>query len=118
MPKSPDEIAFEIANSENKVVFLVGIFKEFTAHNFSIDYNYSYLDFNSFLKENKIDSQHFQKDDAVRKSSINISIDQWTQKVAFREQKGTIIIDGFDPRKIPDLLTKSLLMLLSFLLKM
>ncbi len=110
MSKTPEDISFEIANSENKMIFLVGVFKDFTAYNLAIDYNYSYLDFNSFLKESKIDSQHFQKNDAVRTSSINISIDQWTQKIAFREQKGTIIIDGFDPRKIPDLLTKSLLM--------
>jgi len=110
MSKSPDDISFEISNSENKMIFLVGVFKDFTAYNLAVDYNYSYLDFNSFLKENRIDSQHFQKDDAARTSSINISIDQWTQKVAYREQKGTIIIDGFDPGKIPDLLTKSLLM--------
>lgn len=110
MSRNPDDISFEIINSENKMIFLVGVFKDFTAFNFATDYNYSYLDFNSFLKENKIDSQHFQKNDAVRTASINISIDQWTQKVAFREQKGTIIIDGFDPSKIPDLLTRSLLM--------
>ena len=110
MSKSPDDISFEIRNSENKLIFLVGAFKDFIAYNFTVDYNYSYLDFDSFLQENKIDSQHFQKSDAAKARSIKISIDQWTQKVAHREQKGTIIIDGFDPKKIPDLLTKSLLM--------
>ena len=110
MSKNPDEISFEIKNSENKMIFLVGVFKDFTAYNFAVDLNYSYLDFNSFLQENRIDSQHFQKADSAREASIRISIDQWTQKVAHREQKGTIIIDGFDPEKIPDLLTRSLLM--------
>ncbi len=110
MSKNPEEISFEIKNSENKMIFLVGVFKDFTAYNFSVDLNYSYLDFNSFLQENRIDSQHFQKADSMREASIKISIDKWTQKVAHREQKGTIIIDGFDPKKIPDLLTRSLLM--------
>ncbi|MBK5114041.1 MAG: hypothetical protein KGD59_13665 [Candidatus Heimdallarchaeota archaeon] len=110
MSKNPDDISFEIINSENKLIFLVGVIKDFTAYNFATDYNYSYLDFNSFLIENKIDSQHFKKDDALRTTRINISIDHWTQKVTYREQKGTIIIDGFDPLKIPDLLTRSLLM--------
>lgn len=110
MSRNLDDISFEIINSENKMIFLVGVIEDFTGYNFATDYNYSYLDFDSFLKENRIDSQHFQKNDASRTTSINISIDQWTQKVAFREQKGTIIIDGFDPTKIPDLLTRSLLM--------
>ncbi len=110
MSKNPDDISFEIKNSENKMIFLVGVFKDFTAYNIAVDFNYSYLDFDSFLRENRIESQHFQKADSIREASIKISIDQWTQKVAYREQKETIIIDGFDPKKIPDLLTRSLLM--------
>lgn len=105
-----NEITFEINNAKNKMIFLTGIFEGFSAYNLAVDNNYSYLDFDSFLKENKIDSEHFRSSDATRSTGIIISIDQWTKKVAYKEQKGTIIIDGFDPGKLPDLLTKSLLM--------
>ncbi len=105
-----DEIVFKINNTDNKMIFLTGIFEGFSAYNLAIDNNYSYLDFNSFLKENRIDSEHFKSSDASRTTGIIISIDQWTHKTAYKEQKATIIIDGFDPKKIPDLLTKSLLM--------
>ncbi|MBN1330999.1 MAG: hypothetical protein JXA54_16120 [Candidatus Heimdallarchaeota archaeon] len=105
-----DYISLQINNSDSKLIFLTGSFVEFAAYNFAVDYNYSYLDFNMFLKENKIVSDYFKTSDATRQTNITISIDTWTQKIAYKEQKPTIIIDGFDPRKIPDLLTKSLLM--------
>ena len=63
-----------------------------------------------FLKVNNIDSTHFKGTDASRTLNININIESWTQKVAFKEQKSTIIIDGYSPDKMPDYLTKSLLM--------
>ncbi len=99
MSKNPDDISFEIKNSENKMIFLVGVFKDFTAYNIAVDFNYSYLDFNSFLQENRIESQHFQKADSIREASIKISIDQWTQKVAFREQKRRLLSMGLIQKK-------------------
>ncbi|NHJ84128.1 MAG: hypothetical protein FK734_01615 [Asgard group archaeon] len=105
-----DSIALQINNTDNKLIFLAGSFSDFVAYNFAVEYHYSYLDFNMFLKENKIVSDLFKTSDATRQTNITISIDAWTQKIAFKEQKPTIVIDGFDPRKIPDLLTKSLLM--------
>ncbi|HUU78024.1 MAG TPA: hypothetical protein VMX55_06725 [candidate division Zixibacteria bacterium] len=107
MDRSLEEIAFEINNSTNKMIILEGVIGEFDAHNLANDFNYSYLDFDSFLKDNKIDSRLFKGPE--KETNIRISIDNWTQKVAYAEQKGTIIIDGFDLRKIDTLLTKSLL---------
>ncbi|NHJ05062.1 MAG: hypothetical protein EAX90_09575 [Candidatus Heimdallarchaeota archaeon] len=107
MDRSLEEIAFEINNSPNKMIILAGVIGEFDAHNLANDFGYSYLDFDSFLKDNKIDSRLFKGPE--KETNIRISIDNWTQKVAYAEQKGTIIIDGFDLRKIDTLLTKSLL---------
>jgi len=108
--KTTEEIAFEINNSDKKLIFVVGYLNNFTGFNFANDNNYSYLEFENFLKANNIDSTYFQQADAKRRASILISIEAWTQKVAYQEQKGTIVINGFDPQLIPDLLTKSLLM--------
>jgi len=108
--KSYDDIAFEINNTEIKLIFVTGSLSEFAAYNFATDYNYSYLDFDMFLKDNNIDSNHFKASDSARNTKIMISIDAWTQKIAYREQKPTVIIDGFNPKKLPDLLTKGLLM--------
>jgi len=105
-----EEVAFKIKNTNKKIIFLVGDFENFSAYNFAIDNNYSYLDFNEFLLENKIDSSYFKGSDSIGSVKIKISIDDWTRKIAYKEQKGTIIIDGYNPSKIPDLLAKNLLM--------
>lgn len=107
MEKTLEEIAFEINNANSKMIFLIGEFDEFFAHNLAVDFNYSYLDFNSFLKENQIDSNLFKGKE--KETTIHISIEKWTQKKAYDEQKGTVLIDGFDLGKIDTLLTKSLL---------
>jgi len=105
-----DEIVFKINNSDSKLIFIVGDFEDFSAYNLAMDYNYSYLQFDDFLKENNIDSKHFQESDYNRKTTTPISIDKWTQKIAFKEQKLSVIIDGFSSQKIPDYLTRNLLM--------
>lgn len=107
MTLDPEQIANEINNTENKVIFLAGTFKEFFAFNIANDFNYSYLDFDSFLKDNKIDSRLFKGSE--KETNIRISIDNWTQKMAYVEQKGTIIVDDFNLNNIDTLLTKSLL---------
>ena len=110
MISSFEELAEELKPASNKLVFISGFFEEFAIHNFAMDYNYHYLDFEQFLIENKIDSKHFKANDATRSTTASISIDKWTQKVAFQDQKHTIIIDGFYLERIPDLLAKNLLM--------
>ena len=105
-----DDISFEINNSEKKLILFVGKFENFAAYNFANNYNYSFLEFDDFLKVNNISSIYFRGSDADRTLNINISIDSWTQKVAYAEQKTTIIINGYDVKKMPDLLTRSLLM--------
>lgn len=107
MTLNPEQIANEINNTENKVIFLVGSFEKFFAFNIANDFNYSYLDFDSFLKDNQIDSRLFTGPE--KETNIRISIDNWTQKMAYAEQKGTIIIDDFNLNNIDTLLTKSLL---------
>ena len=107
MVMNPEQIAYEIENSENKVIFIAGSFEEFFAFNLANDNNYSYLDFDSFLKVNQIDSRLFKGNE--KETNIRISIDNWTQKMAYAEQKGTIIIDGFNLTNIETLLAKSLL---------
>ncbi len=107
MTSNPEQIANEINDAENKVIFLAGSFEEFFAFNIANDFNYSYLDFDSFLKENKIDSRLFTGPE--KETNIRISIDKWTQKIAYTEQKGTIIVDDFNLNNIDTLLTKSLL---------
>lgn len=107
MEKSLEEIALEIDHTNNKMIFLSGQFEEFLAFNLANDFNYSYLDFESFLQENQIDSNLFDGTD--RETHIRISIDQWTQRMAYKEQKDTIIIDGFNLKRVNTLLTKSLL---------
>ncbi|NHJ41319.1 MAG: hypothetical protein FK731_14905 [Asgard group archaeon] len=110
MISSFEELAEELKPSTNKLVFLSGFFDEFAIHNFSMDYNFHYLDFEQFLIENKIDSKHFKVSDANRSTSTSISIDKWTQEVAYKDQKHTVVIDGFSLERLPDLLTKNLLM--------
>jgi hypothetical protein len=110
MISSFEELATELKPSTNKLVFLSGFFEEFAIHNFAMDYKYHYLDFEQFLIENKIDSDHFKTTDASRSPTTSISIDKWTQKVAYQDQKHTIVIDGFFLERIPDLLAKNLLM--------
>ena len=107
MALNPEQIANEINNSENKVIFIAGSFEEFFAFNLANDNNFSYLDFDSFLEENQIDSRFFKG--AEKETKIRISIDRWTQKMAYAEQKGTIIIDDFNLNNIETLLAKSLL---------
>ncbi len=107
MTLNPEQIANEINETENKVIFIAGIFEEFFAFNIANDFNYSYLDFDSFLKDNKIDSRLFTSSE--KETNIRISIDNWTQKKAYAEQKGTIIVDDFNLNNIDTLLTKSLL---------
>ncbi|MFW9923542.1 MAG: hypothetical protein ACFFDW_09695 [Candidatus Thorarchaeota archaeon] len=107
MDKSLEELALEINHSDNKMIFLSGQFEEFLGFNLANDFNYSYLDFESFLQENQIDSNLFDGTD--RETHIRISIDQWTQRMAYKEQKDTIIIDGFNLKRVNTLLTKSLL---------
>jgi len=108
MGMTEEDIAFEINNTDNKMIFLFGVFDDFQMHNFAINNNYSYLDFNSFLIENKITKEMFK--DAANENKILINIDRWTQRIAYKEQKGTVIIDGFNPKKIESYLIKSLLM--------
>jgi len=107
MVLNPEQIAYEIENSDNKVIFIAGSFEEFFAFNLANDNNYSYLDFDSFLKVNQIDSKLFKGNE--KETKIRISIDNWTQKMAYAEQKGIIIIDGFNLTNIETLLAKSLL---------
>ena len=107
MEKSLEEVALQINNSDNKMIIVAGAISDFDAHNLANDFNYSYLDFDSFLKENQIDSRLFKGPE--KETNIRISIDDWTQRTAYKEQKGTIVIDGFDLSKIDTLLTKSLL---------
>ena len=107
MALNPEQIAYEIENSDNKVIFIAGSFEEFFAFNLANDNNYSYLDFDSFLKVNQIDSKLFKGNE--KETKIRISIDNWTQKMAYAEQKGIIIIDGFNLTNIETLLAKSLL---------
>jgi len=107
MALSLEEIGNEIETSESKVIFVAGSFGEFFAFNLAQDFNYSYLDFDSFLTVNQIDSRLFKG--AEKETKIRISIDNWTQKMAYAEQKGTIIIDDFNLTNIETLLAKSLL---------
>ena len=72
-----DDIAFEINNTDNKMIFLAGVFDEFQMSNFAVDYNYSYLDFDVFLVENKITKEMFEN--KANENKILISIDRWTQ---------------------------------------
>ncbi|RLI67504.1 MAG: hypothetical protein DRO63_04575 [Candidatus Gerdarchaeota archaeon] len=108
--KTTEEIAFEVNNSNKKLIFVVGYLDNFTAHNFANDNDYSHLEFEHFLKVNNIDSRYFKETDKSRQTTIPISIESWTQKIAYQEQKDTVVINGFNPQALPDLLTKSLLM--------
>ena len=54
MISSFEELAEVLKPEANKLVFLSGFFEEFAIHNFAMDYNYHYLDFEQFLIENKI----------------------------------------------------------------
>ena len=105
---SSEDIAFEINNTDNKMIFLAGVFDEFQMSNFAINNNYSHVDFGVFLIENKITKEMFEK--KANENKILISIDRWTQRIAFKEQKGTVIIDAFSPAKIESYLIRSLLM--------
>ncbi|MHA1368078.1 MAG: hypothetical protein ACTSP5_17000 [Candidatus Heimdallarchaeota archaeon] len=60
--------------------------------NFAINNNYSHVDFEVFLVENKITKEMFEN--KANENKILISIDRWTQRIAFKEQKGTVIIEG------------------------
>jgi len=105
---SSEDIAFEINNTDNKMIFLAGVFDEFQMSNFAINNNYSHVDFDVFLVENKITKEMFEN--KANENKILISIDRWTQRIAFKEQKGTVIIDDFSPAKIESYLIRSLLM--------
>ena len=91
MGMSSEDIAFEIDNTDNKMIFLAGVFDEFQMPNFAINHNYSHVDFDVFLIENKITKEMFEN--KANENKILISIDRWTQRIAFKEQKGTVIID-------------------------
>ncbi len=105
---SSEDIAFEINNTDNKMIFLAGVFDEFQMSNFAINNNYSHVNFDVFLVENKITKEMFEN--KANENKILISIDRWTQRIAFKEQKGTVIIDAFSPAKIESYLIRSLLM--------
>ena len=108
MGMSNEDIAFEINNTDNKMIFLAGVFDDFQMHNFAINNNYSYVAFDQFLIENKITKEMFEN--RANENKILISIDRWTQRIAYKEQKGTVIIDDFTPSKIESYLLRSLFM--------
>ncbi|MHA1125417.1 MAG: hypothetical protein ACTSO7_06640 [Candidatus Heimdallarchaeota archaeon] len=103
-----EDIAFEINNTDNKMIFLAGVFDEFQMHNFAVNNNYSHVAFELFLVENKITKEMFEN--KANENKILISIDRWTQQIAYKEQKGTVIIDDFTPSKIESYLIRSLFM--------
>jgi hypothetical protein len=105
-----EELILELDKQDRKIVFLVGDFDDFAIHNFAIDNNYLYVVFEQFLDENKISSAHFKDTDAIQSTRVSISIDKWTQQLAFQSQKQTVVIDGFSLSLLHDLLTKKLLM--------
>ncbi|MHA1505034.1 MAG: hypothetical protein ACTSPT_07595, partial [Candidatus Heimdallarchaeota archaeon] len=79
---SSEDIAFEINNTDNKMIFLAGVFNEFQMSNFAINNNYSHVDFEVFLVENKITKEMFEN--KANENKILISIDRWTQRIAFK----------------------------------
>ncbi|NHJ49313.1 MAG: hypothetical protein FK733_16105 [Asgard group archaeon] len=105
-----DELIMQLDKAEKNLIFLVGNFDDFAIHNFAVDNNYLYIVFEQFMAENNIDSSLFKESDARQSTRTTIGIDKWTQKIAFKNQKHTVVIDGFSLALIPDLLAKNLLM--------
>ncbi|MEA2070367.1 MAG: hypothetical protein U9O98_03660 [Asgard group archaeon] len=107
---SDSKIAFQINNTDNKIIFLSGTFDEFEIHNLAIDNNYCYRDFESFLKENNISEKQFKGKDSEQEAKVLISFDRWTRKLAYKEQKSIVLIDKFNPSIISNFLIKGLFM--------